>query len=938
MRIEVPHFSPTQQISFFPSVRPSLDKNDTSPTLSNSDPAATNASRKSAVLNKKMTLQSVLQNSHRTVEEAKFLYRIVKDMPFFSDFKKNHHFEESEQEMLIDLCKNSKYERYEPTDVIFKEGDKPDGKFYILLRGIVYIVQREESSKNFFEEQNKHLRVPVELQRTSSVVGSNNSDSQPSTPKSNRINFSGATSRQRTSRRDSRNPSVKLAANFSEGFSGLQKNFRMTQLAPSTGFQASRFSTLNEKTQSNVSLEVSDTIESQEIRSSGEKSVKLKSATNKLIQLIKIKGALGENRGSAKETLQSRVAEYGIYRAKIERGGSFGHAALEEGNVRRNATTIAATPVDLLVIQKEHLQMIREHFHRSRNIAKEFLLKYFPCIEDINASKIIDTYLFLLKEEIFPQSAIICQEGCSNDKIYVLSEGKCQLMKTFIVEDKTSKTHSELEHLMRSQKMTQKQLPLSILERGAFIAEETLFNNDEKCEYTVRVISPSAKFYSIERSVFAVRFPKMTQEKLQRNHLLRQKNYVEIANSILRTKFASMEVVHGHDNYHYQLENNAGVFQKPIVIVAPYDPLNYKSNTKQLPEADGFDVEGVKNKLIDFSHGFYTKNENSSEKTLPQFANILSLQEIQKKNRSEINFRGLNRTRVDKLKFELADLSKDYEEKEAIFPPTENPRKTLLRNREINRAPINEYIERAVKNFCTQTNTQFFTPKDPSDIEAFKVGFGRKYELNRKKKGWEAVFSSRNAREVTDPRARIKRLFEAANKSKEKYLSSSRNQVERTFTKISSVPGHRGNKANMSDCNIQALGNIKPKLPKIDLTPMVADTTESNQSIETPGLRESCPDFLCITAMKTGNSDNSPINTVKTNFSGRKSIAGGGVIQALIRKHQTLKALNKQSHNTTFMNNKSCQFTPTSLGITNYVTNDSFNSMSFTMINNSKNL
>jgi CRP-like cAMP-binding protein len=47
-----------------------------------------------------------------------------------------------EQEALIYLCKNFKYEKFEAGKVIFEEGDLSNGKIYIILTGEVLIVKK----------------------------------------------------------------------------------------------------------------------------------------------------------------------------------------------------------------------------------------------------------------------------------------------------------------------------------------------------------------------------------------------------------------------------------------------------------------------------------------------------------------------------------------------------------------------------------------------------------------------------------------------------------------------------------------------------------------------------------------------------------------------------------------------------------------------------
>lgn len=53
--------------------------------------------------------------------------------------------------------------------------------------------------------------------------------------------------------------------------------------------------------------------------------------------------------------------------------------------------------------------------------------------------------------------------------------------------------------------------------RGAFIGDELLFNKTGIYDYTIKVSSDKARFYRVDRNIFALRFPKQVFSAMRKN-------------------------------------------------------------------------------------------------------------------------------------------------------------------------------------------------------------------------------------------------------------------------------------------------------------------------------------------------------------------------------------------------------------------------------------
>ena len=59
---------------------------------------------------------------------------------------------------MFKICKFAKYEHYEKSNFIFREGDKSNDKFYVIIKGTVSILLSNDSNI-FIQENLKDRRV-----------------------------------------------------------------------------------------------------------------------------------------------------------------------------------------------------------------------------------------------------------------------------------------------------------------------------------------------------------------------------------------------------------------------------------------------------------------------------------------------------------------------------------------------------------------------------------------------------------------------------------------------------------------------------------------------------------------------------------------------------------------------------------------------------------
>lgn len=895
----------------------------------------------------KLTLKSVLESKNRSFEEANFLYKVVKDMPFFSEFKRQQNFDESEEEMLINLCRDLKYEKYKLGDVIFKEGDPSEGKFYIVMKGVVYVVQSHAQAMNYYEDQNK--KNPVELDdynRILSLEASPKLQSPTSSKRRTNTNsdlksVSPDQSPRRTYQRQaSRKNTSGLASPRSPRSSSPRSTKKRPTLSQFSLEVTTHFNKIEDIFSGNSEIRLLklesneigtvDGIDQQEkvlhINFGGNHEPapidKLRDTTGKLVKIMQVKELLKKS-NTKSVSLQKLIDEYGVYRDKVERGGSFGHAALQADCQKRLATVIAATPVELLALEKSHLNLIRQHFYKIRVQMKEFLLKYFPAMTEVHSSVTIETYLYLLKEETYYHDCFICKEGTFQDKIFIIYDGKCQLMKNFAVSKfNLNSTHKDLSQCHRAGKFTQELLPLTLLEKGAFFGDESLFNGSSLYEYSVKVISPTATVYSIEKSAFFERFPRMTLEGMRANYQLREEIHMKTVESIVKNRYSSMELVKNKEEIVKDKEyKGERTFSNPIILNPVKNPIFTAKPQKRQKSFEfstlEMETKKLKAKWLDFNETKYTSKNPGSTSPRTNLSPRVFFPKATMTARAKFQIPDLDEKKVGEYTSKIIELINGDDPK--LVAEKEGPQISLThevmqkrkqrvsKNGSDSLTPI-IYSDRAMGNIKRDiSDVSTPKPSSPLSLEEQKFKFGNKLDvINKGPRKRVGVVQSPKPNKEEEFGVGLRQILTNFTESKEK--SQRRNLIKEKMLMITST-GNSPTK-NLKELTSFASTARKSHYRSISIT----TTAEKSLPSEVLDERRDSYGFLFVKSPRLSTEPGSLNSDVRiygldknknpteegrlaTEGQQRKTGPENPIVENLIKKHKMLKALTKPSIN-----------------------------------------
>ena len=117
-----------------------------------------------------------LKKMPKTKEDAKFIFNFITQFPFFHKFHEEN-LQNSVDEAFFHICRYCDYEKCQKNSIIFKEGDRSNEKFYIIISGTVFIYLQDKSvymQENLDKTQGEiqsHQKSPL-LRRKSSLFGS----------------------------------------------------------------------------------------------------------------------------------------------------------------------------------------------------------------------------------------------------------------------------------------------------------------------------------------------------------------------------------------------------------------------------------------------------------------------------------------------------------------------------------------------------------------------------------------------------------------------------------------------------------------------------------------------------------------------------------------------------------------------------------------------
>ena len=112
------------------------------------------------------TLIRKLKRTQKTKEDARFIYNYIKKFPFFQKFQEDN-LQNSVDEAIFHVCRYCEYEKHPKNTIIFREGDRSNEKFYIIISGQVHIFLMDKSvfiQENLEKTQNESVNTSQKSQ------------------------------------------------------------------------------------------------------------------------------------------------------------------------------------------------------------------------------------------------------------------------------------------------------------------------------------------------------------------------------------------------------------------------------------------------------------------------------------------------------------------------------------------------------------------------------------------------------------------------------------------------------------------------------------------------------------------------------------------------------------------------------------------------------
>ena len=553
----------------------------------------------------KQKMLEIMKYEQRTPQEAQLLYDYIKHFTFFESFNERNPHNNLETEAFIQLCQKARYEKHPAKKVLYREGDAPTGKVYLIISGAVYTVNK--SMESICTENTSHNEVTT-------VDDSSSENSAENTPKRDfdespiqqgpSMGFEGfVNTRMRQS-------SIKIVSNSRSPKNGfISPDHRTNEIKPG---KASRLSIFVANSTDLNDTEKRDNSQGNSLTKLGQKLKEFQEEKNSysrparqgfanlmkmsLLANIQENDSMNEQpEGTGKEeallnftraarrkkslklssverqnsqtpssksnkkttiSLKQLANENGFVRCKVQQGGFFGEKALFSKQPRLS-TVITAMECEFLVLNKKDFQEVSEKYDLKRRVVLEFMKEYIPNIEEFAGSEMLEDMMHALQEKKFDRDTYIVRENDPGNHLYLIYEGTCELIKKVVIDETSNMQESlgSLKKLVRVNPVRTQGLSICKMERGEFIGEECVFGNRGVYDLSVKAYSAYVKAFMITKPRFFAKFPARTRENMERIFKNKRKSHVEIAGQIIMKKYPLFRVVYD-DTYKDLLSRN----------------------------------------------------------------------------------------------------------------------------------------------------------------------------------------------------------------------------------------------------------------------------------------------------------------------------------------------------------------------------------------------
>jgi len=227
---------------------------------------------------------------------------------------------------------------------------------------------------------------------------------------------------------------------------------------------------------------------------------------------------------------------------KLQKGDYFGELALSELK-ERSATIITTQPCEFITISEEIFKYIHTRYEKTNTKKLNFILDFFPGLENANTTFVFHDILSHLKESSYNINTYLTIQGKTSQTFYILYEGVCNLYLKLSDDPQ----YNELQKY-GEQKDQNKQDGILVckIHPGMFIGEEILYNKNNKYEFTVKAASSSVQVLTLSIVDFNKAFPLNTIQALKEAYKVKHQHYFSHGAERTRLKSNIMPFVKPH--------------------------------------------------------------------------------------------------------------------------------------------------------------------------------------------------------------------------------------------------------------------------------------------------------------------------------------------------------------------------------------------------------
>lgn len=230
----------------------------------------------------------------------------------------------------------------------------------------------------------------------------------------------------------------------------------------------------------------------------------------------------------------------------------------------RPYTAITNGPCELLVLSRRDFHLTREKHDEKRKRVVSFLENFVPQFRANSTHKLLDELVCVMEERVMERGASLVVEGETGDKIYMMFDGTCEILKNVRVDESLNLTNTlvSVKQLLRVSPMYNDPVSVCHVSKGALVGDEIIFGSQESYNCSVRVTSGTALVFCLQKDIFISKFPKAVQNELSNLFIAKCQHYLSNLQKCLLKKYPQMDIAPA-------LMNNAGKnsFANKIVLV-----------------------------------------------------------------------------------------------------------------------------------------------------------------------------------------------------------------------------------------------------------------------------------------------------------------------------------------------------------------------------------